>query len=134
MDTSRIRQKLAQLRRERDGLEQQLISFRSGLVVGCLSERYTECRKGNCKCTQGKPHGPFLYMSVYKGKGARYRYVGKKEDQKIVEGLRRYKRFQSLLEKLRKVGKEINLLWNCYREELTCLPAFGGPAGRQKDE
>lgn len=118
MDISRIRQAIARLRKERDQLETWLMGIRGKLVEGCLSERYTECRKGNCKCTKGEPHGPFLYMSVnVKGK-IKYRYVGKKEDKKIVEGLRRYKTFQSKLEKLRKTGKELNVLWNKLREGL----------------
>lgn len=118
MDPSRIRQETAKLRKERDLIEQKIMRFRGKLVEGCLSERYTQCRKGNCKCTRGEPHGPFLYMSVkIKGK-IRYRYVGKREDQQIVEGLRRYKEFQSKLGKTRKISQEINELWNKLRKEL----------------
>lgn len=118
MNSSRIRQEVVRLMRERESGELQLLHLRGNLTEGCLSERYTECRKGNCKCTRGKPHGPFLYMSVkVKGK-VKYRYVGKREDWKIVEGLRRYKEFQSKLGKVRKINREIDDLWNQLRKEL----------------
>lgn len=118
MDIPRIRQRIARLRDERAKLEEQLMNLRLKLVEGCLSERYTECRKGNCKCTRGEPHGPFLYMSAKERGKIRYRYVGKKEDRKIVEGLRRYKDFQLSLGKLRKTNHKINMLWNEYRRGL----------------
>lgn len=118
MDKARIRQRLAGLRRERETLERKLLGCRGKLVEGSLCERYTECRKGNCKCTRGKPHGPFLYLSLLKKGKSIYRYVGKEGDRPIVEGLRRYKVFQSSLEKTRKVNKEINDLWNQLRREL----------------
>ena len=118
MNVSKTRQVIRRLRRERDNLEQQLVGFRGKLVEGCLSERYTECRKGNCKCTRGQPHGPFLYMTV-KGRGKpKYRYVGKTSDVPIVEGLHRYRSFQSKLEQLRKTNHELNELWNKLRKSL----------------
>lgn len=119
MDKSMIRQRVAKLRVERDVLERGLLGLRGKLVVGCLSERYTECRKGNCKCTRGEPHGPFLYMSVNVQGKNKYRYVGKEKDRPIVAGLRRYKDFQSKLEKVRVVNKEINDLWNKLRRSLS---------------
>ena len=118
MDVSRIRQEIRRLRDERDDLEQRLMALRGKLVEGCLSRRYTECRKGNCKCTRGEPHGPFLYMTVKKGGKIKYRYVGKAEDLPIVEGLRRYKSFQSKLERTREIAGELNELWNKLREGL----------------
>lgn len=118
MNASRIRQKIRRLKGERERVESQLMGFKGELAEGCLSERYTECRKGNCKCTKGKPHGPFLYMSVkVKGK-VKYFYVGKKEDQKKVKGLRRYKEFQSRLAEARKINAAISVLWNTLRKEL----------------
>lgn len=118
MEASKIRQKLALLLKERNFLEQELLNTRTRLIKGCLSKRYTECRKGNCKCTKGQPHGPFLYMSVKVKGRLKYYYVGKKEDIKIVEGLMRYKQFQSKLARIRKINKEINLLWCKLRKEL----------------
>lgn len=118
MEAAKIKQRIRQLKGERDGLEAAIMKFRRKLVAGTLLERYTECRKGNCKCTRGEPHGPFLYMAVYiKGK-LRHRYVGKAEDKSVVEGLRRYRGFQTRLERIRKINKELNVLWNRLRKEL----------------
>lgn len=118
MEIAKIRKTVALRLRERYGLEQQLLHFRNKMVQGSLLQIYTACRKGNCRCTKGKKHGPFLYMSTYiKGKKAQ-RYVGKKTDRLLVEKLRRYHDFQKKLERSRKLSRELSALWNKYRKEL----------------
>lgn len=118
MDVSKIRQRLVGLRGQREHLERQLIETRRRLVAGCLSSRYTECRKGGCRCTQGRPHGPFLYAVLLIRGRSRYRYVGKPGDRPLVEGLTRYRGFQESLEGVRRLNREINTLWNRYRQGL----------------
>lgn len=118
MDLARIRKKISILLVERQRLEQGLLKFRRKMVKGSLFQVYTACRKGNCRCTKGQKHGPFLYMNTYiKGK-LRQRYIGKKEDRPAVEGLQRYKSFQRKLEKIRAINKRLSDLWNEYRKEL----------------
>ena len=116
MDVSKVRQQLARRIRERKREEEALLATRGKMKEGCLLERYTECRKGNCKCTRGEPHGPFLYWSRYVKGRLRHTYVGKKEDQKVVEGLKRYRVFQTRLKRIRAIGGEMNTLWNTYRK------------------
>lgn len=118
MDLAEIRKAISILLAERKALEQQLLKFRRRMVKGSLFEVYTACRKGNCRCTKGQKHGPFLYMNTYVRGKLRQCYVGKKEDQSIVEGLRRYKNFQRKLERVRAINQKISDLWNKLRKEL----------------
>jgi len=118
VDLSQVKKAVSVLLARRGELEQALLTFRRKMVQGSLFEIYTACRKGNCRCTKGEKHGPFLYMGSYvKGKKVQ-RYVGKAEDQQIVEGLRRYRDFQSKLERIRKINNQLNELWNKLRKEL----------------
>ena len=35
-----------------------------GLLPGALVEQYRSCGKERCRCTQGEPHGPYVYLQV----------------------------------------------------------------------
>jgi hypothetical protein len=55
---------LVQLRRARQGLENELMMLtHQPLVGGSLIAKYKRCNKGNCRCTRGELHGPFWYLS-----------------------------------------------------------------------
>jgi hypothetical protein len=118
MSASKIRQELFQLFGEREGIQKKILNERSKMIRGSIFEVFTKCSKKNCKCTKGEPHGPFLYMNVIiKGKNI-HRYVGKKEDQHLVERLRRYKIFQENVTALNKLNKRISDLFRDYRKAL----------------
>jgi hypothetical protein len=119
MDNPKIRQQIMGLAKERNRLERQLMTCRMPMEEGSLVETYTACRKGNCKCTRGEKHGPFLYLNQRVDGKRRLRYVGKKSDQATVRRVRAYMAYQDELAELRKVNKEIDDLFNSYREKLT---------------
>ena len=56
-----IRGEISKLRYQRTLLETHCLNIKRQLPAW-LSFRYTYCRKGNCKCTKGHPHGPFAYI------------------------------------------------------------------------
>jgi hypothetical protein len=117
-DISRIRQRICLLKKERNELEDSLLTFKKKMIRGALVKIFTKCHTPNCKCQKGSPHGPFLYVNVIvKGK-AIHKYVGKKEDIKLVESLKRYKIFKDKLTRLSKVTKELRELWGNYRSNL----------------
>ena len=80
---------------------------------------FTACRKGNCKCTKGKKHGPYLYLRQKITGKYQQRYAGKESDKLIVKRVRAYMDFQDTLALLRKVNKEIDSLLNLYRETMS---------------
>lgn len=118
MDLPEIRKKISLLQKERSLLENNLMQIRSKMEAGSLFQIYTACRKGNCKCTRGEKHGPFLYLSQKVDGKLKQRYVGKKSDESTVKKVRAYMQYQDKLAALRKIYGKIDTLFNQYREIL----------------
>jgi len=119
VNISDIRKKIITLQKQRQDLELKLIRSRSKMEKGSIISIYTACRKGNCKCTRGEKHGPFLYLNqITRGKLIQ-RYVGKESDKPTVKRVNAYMDYQKTLAKVRKITKEVDSLFNLYREKLT---------------
>lgn len=119
MNLSQIRTKIVSLQKKREALELKLIRYRFKMEQGSIIQKFTACRKGNCKCTKGQLHGPFLYLSEKIEGKLKQRYVGKESDQKTVKRVKNYMSFQDTLAEIRKINKEFDSLFNLYRDELT---------------
>lgn len=119
MNLSQIRTKIVSLQKKREALELKLIRYRFKMEQGSIIQKFTACRKGNCKCTKGQLHGPFLYLSQKIAGKLKQRYVGKESDQKTVKRVKNYMSFQDTLAEIRKINKEFDSLFNLYRDELT---------------
>ena len=65
---------VAGIRRERAGLARRL-GRRGDLMKGSLAERWTVCGRPGCGCAEGKKHGPYLYVSVFREGRTRSVYV-----------------------------------------------------------
>lgn len=118
MDLPEIRKKISLLQKERSLLENKLMQSRTKMETGSLFQIYTACRKGNCKCTHGDKHGPFLYLSQKVDGKLKQRYVGKKSDEPTVKKVKSYMQYQDKLADLRKIYGKIDTLFNQYREIL----------------
>lgn len=117
--SSRIRQRLADQIRDYFGLGKALLQIRGPLRMGWLHVRYTSCRKGNCKCTRGQKHGPFLYASIpVRGKTVQ-RYVGKSADAFLVREIKNYQDFREKLARFRKHHREVDAGWIRLERSLT---------------
>lgn len=118
LQSSKIRQDLFSLIEKQALLENALAQSRDKMTQGSLHQRYTACRKGQCKCTQGQKHGPFPYVSIsVKGKTIQ-RYVGKKEDEGLVKKLKVYSEFRRQRIELNHLNHRMDLLWNYLEESL----------------
>lgn len=100
-DLSRLRQKIAGVKKQRDHLE-ALIMGSGPVVSGSLIRRYTTCGKPGCQCKKGKKHGPFLYLSRTEGKSTKMVYVPK---GKWVEVRTLSERYHKLRERRKKLGE-----------------------------
>lgn len=119
MTISNIRKNIIQLQKRRNDLETILFRKRKKMEPGSLINVYTSCRKGNCKCTKGEKHGPFLYLNQKIDGKYKQRYAGKESDKPTVERVKAYMEFQDTLAQLRKINKEIDSLLNLYRDTLS---------------
>ena len=118
LDPSKIRQELFSLIQDQFALQKSLAQNRDKMVRGSLFQCYTACRKGHCKCTQGKKHGPFLYVALQvKGKTVQ-RYVGKMEDEGLVRKLKNYREFRRQRKELNQFNRQIHQAWNRLEESL----------------
>src|SRR2546422_10255784 len=64
----------AELRSRRDRLVAGLPQA-AAFLAGSLVEQTRRCGKEGCRCARGELHGPYVYLSVGRGKGARLLYV-----------------------------------------------------------
>lgn len=119
MNPSKIRQRVSARLKEEYRLGKALMGFRGPFVMGWLDLRYTECRKGQCKCTQGRPHGPFLYATLRKNGKKFYQYVGKPKDTALVQRIKSYQEFRDKLGRFRKTYRTIDADWRQLEESLT---------------
>lgn len=100
INPSSLRQKIHHAQDELQELHRALLAG-APMLGYSLIRRTTQCRKGDCKCTRGKPHGPFLYLSArIRGKTA-YRYLRQADGTAIAPLCAEYKNFQRRLRKLR---------------------------------
>ena len=61
-------------------------------MKGSLAMRATRCGRPGCKCAKGEKHGPYLYVSVFRGGRTRSVYVPQRlegEVRRWVESARR---------------------------------------------
>jgi hypothetical protein len=118
MNSSTIRQKLFVLIQKQTTLEHLLARSRDKMVKGSLFQWYTACRKGNCKCTRGQKHGPFLYAAVgVRGKTIQ-RYVGKEEDIGLVQRLKNYREFKKKRLELHQLNRTLEQQWKLLEKNL----------------
>jgi len=122
MNLSKIRTTILSLQKRRSELENILINTRKKMEPGSLIKVFTSCRKGNCKCTKGEKHGPFIHLNQKIEGKYTHRYAGKKSDQATVKRVRAYMNFQHTLAELRKIKKEIDSLFNLYRDTSSVYP------------
>lgn len=112
------------LRKQRQMLETYLLSTRSQMPVW-ISSQYTYCKKGNCKCTQGHPHGPFHYLFFKAGGKVQHRYIPKKKLKQIQELISTYKSYQERMAVWNKVHKQLDMLFRKHQKEnLVSVPAW----------
>lgn len=119
MQPALVRQRISQHLKSQIAIGRALIRFRGPFVMGWLHLRYAQCRKGNCQCTKGRPHGPFLYATI-RGKGKNvYRYVGKPTDTSLRGRIKNYQDFREKLARFRKLFREIDADWKRLEQSLT---------------
>ena len=123
-DDQRVRRTVWGLRKERQQLETYLLNTGNQMAVW-LSYRYTYCRKGGCKCTKGRPHGPFYYLS-FKGKeGISYRYLPADKVKGVKPLAESYKNYGKRLARVNQINKEIDIILRQYQKDrLVPLPLW----------
>ena len=104
-----IRSVIYNLQKERRGMERILLNTGRQLPVWITSQ-YTYCNKGNCKCTRGKPHGPFYYAFFKAAGKVLHRYLPENKIDSISGQANAYRGYNGRLARINKINKEIDTL------------------------
>jgi hypothetical protein len=109
-EASHLRQKASRLITERQGLEKVLMQHQR-LLRGSLLERPKFCGKPGCKCTQGQPHPPSLYLSRLEKGVVRHLFIRAKDHERARKEAQSYKEQRQTLRRWRAIGKGLNHIW-----------------------
>ncbi len=119
-----IKSTIYRLRKERHLLETHLLNTGSQLPIW-ITTQYTYCKKGNCKCTKGKPHGPFYYLFFKEGEKIYHRYLSKWKLSQVNNLAITYKRYNEMLANINKINRQIDtLLRENQRQNLISIPKW----------
>jgi hypothetical protein len=78
------------------------------VLRGSLVERYKRCGNPNCKCAQGRGHGPKYYLSVsYPGRSPQMDYVPQADYAQVSEGVANYAQVRKILEEISEINHEL---------------------------
>lgn len=109
MILAKLRKQIGDLIRERYKLEKEVLEVlsRNKLLRGSLVIKYKACNKGGCRCTKGKPHGPFLYLSDKEGGKTRMVFIRASLKDKVRRYNKRYRRFREIRARLVRINRQI---------------------------
>jgi hypothetical protein len=124
MEKQAIKTEVYRLRRERQLLETRLLNTGRQMEVWVTSQ-YTYCRKGNCKCTRGQPHGPFYYLFFKEGGRVWHRYLPRDKSAGLRKSAETYRNYQKKMARLNKLNQEIaGLLRQHQQNNLLPIPPW----------
>ncbi len=115
MDISDLRQEISILREERVKTENRLMGAKD-MLASSLILRKVICGNPNCRCQEGKPHGPYPYLSEKRRGKTRLTYIRKRDLEKIEKKTQEYRLFQKRLEYIRHLNRRIDDLFKRIRE------------------
>lgn len=80
----------------------------SQVIRASLIERYKVCGKPTCRCTKGKLHGPYYYLSITYPKGKKEMvYVSASQRRQAEEFIANYQRYKKGLEEISRMNIEL---------------------------
>lgn len=74
---------------------------------GEIVEKYVTCKRANCICHRGYPHGPNIYFRYREGNVWKDLYLGKKIKDEYIEKVESNKRIKEIQKELRVLKKKI---------------------------
>jgi len=113
MDLSQAKLRVRALDEERRSLLGEALSPLP-MIAGSLYVMRRRCGKSQCRCTRGELHVSWYLSRSVKGR-PKLMYVGRVVPEMVETRVRRYKRYQKLLARVRKIDAEISGLLNALR-------------------
>lgn len=87
------------------------------MVRGLSHEVFRRCGKQNCKCSEGKLHGPYPALSVNTHGQKKVVMIRKSDAPVVLKEAKRYHYFQKTLARIRTTNREIDMLLALLKEK-----------------
>ncbi|NLA06924.1 MAG: hypothetical protein GX872_04735 [Firmicutes bacterium] len=110
-DISKLRQYASILMHERKKLEEKILRAKP-YIEGSLIKRYTRCGKPGCRCMEGKPHGPFWYLSRRIDGKTRYTYIPKDRVKEVKALTDSNKEIRNARAEIRKITERLDSIFD----------------------
>ncbi len=85
------------------------------LLHGTWVERYSICSRPDCKCHQGKRHGPRHYLVINEKGRQRQKYISNSQVQTALTGLSQYRELQEIVDRITHLNLELMKDSECER-------------------
>lgn len=96
------------LLKRRNGIVKTLSKICSSGMRGSVIERYKRCGRPNCKCVNGRGHGPKYYISTSrKKKYPHMLYVPQNQKENVELSIKKYRNAQAMLEEISEINREL---------------------------
>ena len=115
-EIGRIIQTISKLNDQRTKLIFSLVHGKP-MIHGLYQEVYRKCGKQNCKCSEGKLHGPYPALSVNKHGEKRTVMIKHADVFSVKKEAKRYRYFQKTLARIRTANREIDMLLALLKEK-----------------
>jgi hypothetical protein len=106
MDSSKLRQRLLRLDKERRNLISEVLRPLP-MIIGSLYEIRRRCGRPRCRCTRGELHASWD-LSRRLGERTKLSYIGRLIPDWVQEQVIRYQRYQKTLSLIRKIDAEVS--------------------------
>ena len=100
------KKQISSCQRKRSRLMEKVVG-NLDMVQGSVVEKYIRCGRGNCRCQEGKGHGPFYYLSFRENGKTKLIYIPEDEVPRVVEQVEQFKRFKQAGSQISKLNREI---------------------------
>ena len=120
--TSRLRQRLIEASEQRREQVERLLQENGPLIRGSFGTRARVCGNPGCHCARGERHTS-KYLTATDGDRQRQVHVPAGDEQRVAEGVSRYRRFKRAKKRLAEIGyQELELVENLGRSLLAPYP------------
>jgi hypothetical protein len=120
--TSRLRQRLLEAAEQHREQVKRLLQENGPLIRGSFGTRARVCGNPGCHCAQGERHIS-KYLTATDGDRQRQVHVPAGDEQRVAEGVNRYRRFKQAKKRLAEIGhQELELVEDLGRSLLVPYP------------
>lgn len=121
-DISNLKKELSLLNEQRTKLIFSIVHGKP-MIHGMPHEVFRRCGKKNCKCSNGRLHGPYPALSINRQGKQKIVMIKKDDISPVLKKSKRYRFYQQTLAKIRKINREIDRVM----EEIKSAVTIGYP-------